>query len=113
MSMHPHQETRVPGGPEPGEAEGGWFEALRQAAALAAAEAAEVAGSGDDVRALACVAALDLALAEVERLAAAVPGVVQAAFPGAAVETVLREKLAAADRATATVRHHRAQLDEL
>jgi DNA repair exonuclease SbcCD ATPase subunit len=113
MSVHPHQETGVVGGPEPGEAEDVSFDALRQAAALAAEEATEVAGSGDDVRALACVAALDRALAEVDRLAAAVPGVVQAAFPGAAVETVLREKLAAADRATVTVRHYRTQLDEL
>jgi chromosome segregation ATPase len=113
MSVHPHQQAGFADEPEPPDPGDEAFEALRRAAARAAAEATEVARSGDDVRALQCVAALDRALAEVGLLATAVPGVVQAAFPGAAVETALSEKLAAADRAAASVRHLHAQAGEL
>jgi chromosome segregation ATPase len=89
------------------------FAALCQAAAQAAAVAAEVTRSGDDVRALRCVVALDRALAEIGGLATAVPGVLLAAFPGAAVEAALKEKLTEVDRMAQAVRNHRAQLDQL
>ena len=111
--MHPHQEPGLPGEPEPSDALGDAFETLGLAAARAAIAAAEVARSGDDLRALRCLAALDQSLAEIGRLAAAIPGVVQAAFPGVAVEIALREKQEAADRAAADVRRRRAQLEEL
>ena len=102
MSVHADPETW-----------GEEFETLGQTAARAATVVAEIAQSGDDLLALRCAAALDQALAEVAQLAAAVPGVLRAAFPGAAVETALREKQDAADRAAADVRRQRAQLDDL
>ena len=78
------------------------FRVLRAAAAWAAAAVSEAARA-DDATALTALAELDLALADLGRLAGAVPALIQASFPGGRVEDELAARTARVQETTAAV----------
>ena len=88
------------------------FRVLRRAAAWAAAAVSEAAGA-DDATALTALAELDLALADLDQLASAVPTLIRASFPGGQIEDELAARTARIGEAAAAVTTQRSALTAL